>query len=114
MSGFWDGLGTDEAGMPVHLPMGVNAAGQGPVSDAEAHHWVCWCADPACPLTAVLRDAGLTQQRARVARAEQGLRDFLDWCDEARDNYAYFAMIRPDLARRLRDVLDTSRTLGRG
>ena len=112
MSGFWDRLGTDEAGMPVHLPMGVNAAGQGPVIDADAHHWVCWCGKPTCPLTLVLRDAGQPGRQARAARAVQGLRDFLDWCDEARDNYAYFAMVRPDLDRRLRAMLDTSRELG--
>jgi len=112
VSGFWDGLGTDEAGMPAHLPMGVNALGQGPVSDDEAHHWVCWCGMPKCPLTLVLRDAYLVARRRQVQRVEPGLRDFLDWCDQAQDNYAYFAMVRPDLDRRLRVMLDTSRTLG--
>ena len=35
----------DEAGMPVHLPMGFTAAGEGPEEDA-ASVWVgCWCVD---------------------------------------------------------------------
>lgn len=51
---FWDRLGTDETGMATHLPMGVNASGQGPEDDMLAHHIVCWCGDPDCLLTGVL------------------------------------------------------------
>ena len=50
-----------DTGLPVHLPMGVNAEGRGPVPDAEAHRYVCWCADADCLLTRVLAlawDAG--------------------------------------------------------
>ena len=52
--GFWDRLGLDETGMPLHLPMGVTADGQGPTNDSEAHHFVCWCSRPKCPLTEIL------------------------------------------------------------
>lgn len=38
----------DEGGLPIHFPMGVNAKGQGPVNDSDAHHWVCWCNDDRC------------------------------------------------------------------
>lgn len=55
--GFWDRLGTDEAGMPRHLPMGVVTAGQGPVGDDIAHHYVCWCGDVECPLALALGHA---------------------------------------------------------
>lgn len=50
----WERMGTGEEGLPVHLPMGVDAAGQGPVDDHEAHHVACWCGQPACPLTQAL------------------------------------------------------------
>ena len=52
--GFWDRLGLDEAGMPIHLPMGVTEDGRGPTNDAEAHHFVCWCGHSDCPLTKML------------------------------------------------------------
>ena len=34
--------------MPEHLEVPVNADGQGPVSDAEADHYVCFCGTPGC------------------------------------------------------------------
>lgn len=49
--GFFDLLGIDESGLPTHLPMGVNAEGQGPTDDADAHHLECWCGQPDCLLT---------------------------------------------------------------
>ena len=57
MSGFWERLGVDDGGLPIHLPMGVNAEGQGPENDSAAHHYVCWCGE-GCPLTAALALAG--------------------------------------------------------
>lgn len=62
--GFWDRLGTDDGGMPVHLPMGVNASGQGPEDDSTAHHFVCWCGDSQCPLTRALALAALNSWTA--------------------------------------------------
>lgn len=53
----WLDLGVDDGGLPIHLPMGVTAEGRGPTSDADAHHYVCWCANPDCPLTVALRQA---------------------------------------------------------
>jgi hypothetical protein len=50
----WSKLGTDEGGLPVHLPMGMTATGQGPENDDVAHHYECWCQDPDCPLTSAL------------------------------------------------------------
>lgn len=52
----WEDLGIDESGMPIHLPMGVTADEEGPTSDAEAHHFVCWCGQQ-CPLDEALRRA---------------------------------------------------------
>lgn len=49
----WEGP-TDEVGLPIHLPMGVNERGQGPESDREADHYVCWCNDEECRLTVAL------------------------------------------------------------
>lgn len=34
-----------ETGMPVHLPMRLNADGQGPIDDDEPGMWGCWCPD---------------------------------------------------------------------
>lgn len=56
--GFWDWLGVNgESGLPTHLPMGVNIAGQGPEADVDAHHYVCSCGDVECPLTLALGHA---------------------------------------------------------
>lgn len=52
----WENLGIDDGGMPIHLPMGVTADGDGPTSDAEAHHFVCWCGQQ-CPLDEALKRA---------------------------------------------------------
>lgn len=52
--GFWEKLGTEETGLPTHLPMGVTQTGQGPEDDRRAHHYVCWCGDVECPLTIAL------------------------------------------------------------
>lgn len=39
----------DESGLPVHLPMGMTAAGEGPEDDAAAVWVWCWCKDgPDC------------------------------------------------------------------
>lgn len=54
MTFFWDELGVDDGGLPVHLPMGVNAQGEGPEDDAKAHHYMCWCGNRECPLTQAL------------------------------------------------------------
>jgi hypothetical protein len=50
--------------MPAHLPMGVNAYGQGPENDAEAYTYVCWCGDPECPLTLALGHAWKSGRRS--------------------------------------------------
>ena len=62
--GFWDRLGYDDAGMPKHLPMGVNERGQGPENDSAAHAYVCWCGDVECPLTLALGHAWAAGRRA--------------------------------------------------
>jgi len=68
--GFWDQLGLDEDTlMPAHLPMGVNRVGQGPDNDSEAHHYVCWCGDPECPLTLALGHAWKAGRR--VGRSDE-------------------------------------------
>lgn len=69
----WDGLGTDEAGLPLHLPMGVTADGQGPTNDDDAHHVACWCGTD-CPLNRALSwafDVGAATSAVRplLARA---------------------------------------------
>lgn len=35
---------------PIHLPMGFNKHGRGPVAEnsPEFDHWGCWCSDPEC------------------------------------------------------------------
>lgn len=77
--GFWDSLGVDDGGMPVHLPMGVNDAGEGPENDSNAHHYVCWCPDVNCPLTnALILAARLAPREADDGLAERvrlGLRE---------------------------------------
>lgn len=60
----WERQGLDDGGLPAHLPMGVTEEGQGPEDDSVAHHYVCWCANPTCALTAALQlawEAGLRQ-----------------------------------------------------
>lgn len=39
-----------EAGLPVHLKMGLTVDGQGPADppDPNFHHWGCWCGDKNC------------------------------------------------------------------
>lgn len=39
-----------EDGMPLHLPMPLTAAGQGPANHDDAVKVGCWCSDPACEL----------------------------------------------------------------
>lgn len=55
--GFWNDLGVDGGGLPVHLPIAVNEAGEGPQNHSDAHTYICWCADPDCPLTRALGNA---------------------------------------------------------
>lgn len=40
----------DEGGLPVHLPININAAGDGPVDDGDPEYaeTVCWCGTPGC------------------------------------------------------------------
>lgn len=52
----------DEAGMPIHLPMGVTADGSGPTEPHAPHHRVCWCMDDNCCWT-----QALTRERAEGA-----------------------------------------------
>lgn len=54
--GFWDNLGIDGGGLPIHLPMGMTKDRNGPEDDSKAHHYECWCGEP-CPLTAALNAA---------------------------------------------------------
>lgn len=61
--GFWERLGTDDAGMPAHLPIGVNANGQGPEDDSAAYAFTCWCGDPECPLSLALGHAWASGRR---------------------------------------------------
>lgn len=53
---FWERLGLDDGGLPVHFPMGVDRRGRGPESP-KPHHYICWCGHPDCPLTQALQDA---------------------------------------------------------
>lgn len=58
----------DEGGLPVHLPMPVNAEGQGPLDDSETPaRIVCWCADSGCMWT-----KALDQAQTLGARGEGG------------------------------------------
>jgi len=61
--GFWDRLGMDDGGMPVHLPMGVTERGQGPEDDSAAYAYVCWCGETECPLTLALGHAWASGRR---------------------------------------------------
>jgi hypothetical protein len=61
--GFWDRLGTDDGGMPVHLPIGVNERGQGPEDDSAAYTFTCWCGDTECPLSLALGHAWAAGRR---------------------------------------------------
>lgn len=64
---FWNRLGVDEGGLPVHLPIEVNEQGQGPEDRAIAHHTECWCGGPDCPLGRALLEAGrLARRQAMV------------------------------------------------
>lgn len=56
VSGFWDGLGVDQGGMPVHLPMPLTIDGEGPASGDEVAYYRCWCGRP-CPLDVALRES---------------------------------------------------------
>lgn len=60
----WGRLGVDEGGLPAHLPMAVDKDGNGPEDEDKAHHYECWCPDPACPLTRALLDARLAGLRS--------------------------------------------------
>jgi len=53
----WDLMGTDEGGLPIHLPMAVTRNGEGPADSADAVKTVCWCQDLNCPVTRALREA---------------------------------------------------------
>jgi hypothetical protein len=45
----WEAI-DDETGEPVHLRMGLTAAGNGPADGMpDFDHWGCWCPDPGCP-----------------------------------------------------------------
>jgi hypothetical protein len=61
--GFWDRLTVGEDGLPKHLPMGVDELGRGPVEPEPAHHYVCWCGDPECPLSLALQHAWASGRR---------------------------------------------------
>jgi hypothetical protein len=34
--------------LPDHLLIPVDGDGNGPVDEADAHHWACWCGRPDC------------------------------------------------------------------
>lgn len=55
--GFWDQLGQDEGGMPLHLPMPLTAEGHGPADPDEADHLGCWCGKPDCILARAFMEA---------------------------------------------------------
>lgn len=60
--GFWDQLGLDDTGMPVHLPISHKENCEGPTKDA--HHWECWCSDPDCLLAEALGYAWMAGRRS--------------------------------------------------
>lgn len=62
----------DEAGMPKHLPMPVNADGQGPLNDSDPDIGavVCWCGDPRCCWTQALAQAQAIRVHASSATAD--------------------------------------------
>ncbi len=63
---YWQALeheAIDDGGLPVHLAMGVNEDGQGPVADDEAHHYACWCGNPKCHWTVALDRAAEAEWR---------------------------------------------------
>lgn len=70
MSGFWDGLGLDEALMPKHFPIGVTREGQGPTEPDPPHHYQCWCGDVECVLALALQHAWMAGRRIGHEDAE--------------------------------------------
>lgn len=54
--GFWDGLGVDDGGLPVHMPIPCNEKGQGPQDEGKAVSYACWCGRK-CPLNEELQKA---------------------------------------------------------
>lgn len=64
--GFWDRLGLDEGGMPMHLPMPLTASGDGPADEEDATHLGCWCPDPECRLRKAFDEAHKIAQRGMV------------------------------------------------
>jgi hypothetical protein len=45
----WEGLGVIDGGLPIHLPMGVDQEGRGPIEPGQPYRYVCWCGQ-SCPL----------------------------------------------------------------
>jgi hypothetical protein len=57
VTGFWDRLGTDDGGMPRHLPMPCDEKGRGPVAEEDALTYHCWCGSRTCLLDTELSNA---------------------------------------------------------
>lgn len=53
---FWEKLGTDLNGHPIHYPLGVDRRGRRPM-DGLPFMYVCACGDLECPLTLTLGHA---------------------------------------------------------
>lgn len=60
--GFYDALGMDDGGLPVHLPMEVTKGDDGPAGPEDMHHLICWCGQEMCPLNRALHAAWLLGQ----------------------------------------------------
>lgn len=65
--GLWDLMGTDEGGLPIHLPMAVNRNGDGPADASDAVKVRCWCQDEDCPVSRALEEA------VALGRQQQGV-----------------------------------------
>lgn len=65
----WRKLGESEDGLPVHLPMPVNAKGQGPERESRAVGMRCWCGER-CLLDRALQEAVLAGMRRALREVD--------------------------------------------
>lgn len=99
----------DEAGMPKHLPMGVNEQGQGPEDDSKAHHWVCWCGDPNCVWTRAFqqdRKRAMAPVLALVARASERIRHDHAYPMEVGPHHCEGCVLEVDLRTVVNDIIE--------
>jgi hypothetical protein len=77
----WEQAGLGEDGMTKHLPISVDELGRGPTDPDPAHHYVCWCGDPECPLALALQHAWAAGRR----KGHDDATTTLDWMTQEQD-----------------------------